>query len=90
MANENEEIYYCMDFHLGGSCRTEASERNDVSLRSKKLDSLAKKLNLISDFRNNVFDVTIFERKNGKVDGLIYCSTIEEIENWFKKRGIEL
>lgn len=91
MANENKkETYYSMDFYLGSGCDKDRSEINNVSLRSKKLENLAKKLNFISNFRKNVFDVTVFECKNSYVVGLIYVATIEEIENWFKGRGIEL
>lgn len=91
MANENkEETYFCMDFYLGRDRNTDKSELDNVSLRSKELDNLAKKLNLINDFRKNVFTVNIFKCKNGEFTGLVYCATIEEIENWFKGRGIEL
>ena len=91
MVNKNEEkSFYQMDFYLGGDCNTDFSELNEVKLRSKKIDNLAKRLNLIKDFRKNVFNINILKFKNGKCNGLIYTSTIEEIENWFKKRGIEL
>lgn len=91
MANENkEENSYQMDFYLGCDCNTEFKELNNVILRSKKIDNLAKKLNLIKDFRKNVFDVSIFELRYGRFKGLVYCGTIEEIENWFKEKGVEL
>lgn len=91
MANENkEETYFFMDFSLGNGCNTDKTELDNVYLRSKKLDNLAKKLNLINDFKKNVYSVSIFECKNGDVTGLIYCATIKEIENWFSKRGIVL
>lgn len=91
MANKNkEEHFYQMNFYLASDFNTDFSELNDVSLRSKKLDNLAEKLKIIKDFRKNVFNIDIFKFDNGECKTLIYCSKIEEVEKWFKGRGIEL
>ncbi len=91
MANENkEETFYQLYFYLGGDCNTDFSELNDVTLRSKEVKKLAEKLKLVKDFRKNVFNASIFKCENRKFKGLIYSSSIEEIENWFKGVGVEL
>lgn len=91
MANENKkESFFQMDFYLDSDCNTDFSELNDVTLRSKKIDNLAERLKLIRNFRKNVNAITISKFENGKCCGLIFCSTIEEIEDWFKERGLIL
>lgn len=91
MANENKkEYFYQMDFYLDSDCNTDFSELNDVTFRSKKIDNLAERLKLIRNFRKNVNGITISKFENGRCSGLIFCSTIEEIEDWFKERGLIL
>jgi len=91
MANENkEEPFYQINFYLASDYNTDFSELNDVSLRSKKIDKLAEKLKLINNFRKNAFNIDISKFDNGKCTSLIFSSKIEEVEDWFKGRGIEL
>lgn len=90
MSDKINEKFYQMDFYLGGDCNTDFSELNDATLRSEEIKNLAEKLKLVKDFRKNVFNASIFKCENGKFKGLIYSSSIEEIENWFKEKGVEL
>lgn len=91
MSNKNkEESFYQMDFYLCSDCNTEFSELNDVTLRSKKIDNLAERLKVIRNFRKNINAITISKFENGKCNGLIFTSSIEEIEDWFKGRGLIL
>ena len=91
MANKNkEEHFYQMNFYLASDYNTDFSELNDVTLRSKKIDKLAEKLKLINNFRKNAFNIDILKFDNGKCNSLIFSSKIEEVEDWFKGRGIEL
>lgn len=89
---EKEEDFYLMTFYLGGDCNSDFSELNIVSLRSKTIERLAKKLKFIKNFRKNVFDINLYKCIEGKLSQISNSAvlTFEQLEKWFKKRGIEL
>lgn len=90
MANKNKIEHYQIVFYLGGDCYTDFSETSNVTLRSKTIEGLAKKLKYIKDFRKNIFDTYVYKCVEGKLVILLGLSTIEHLENWFKRKGIDL
>lgn len=86
----SEKTFYQMDFYLDSDCDTEFSELNDVTFRSEKIDNLADRLRLIKNFRKNVHTIYIFKFENGRCNSLFYSSEFEQLEDWFKERGLLL